>query len=138
MKIGSTPLSLMNFFHSLLLAGVLSIQTDLFVRQEHAIYNFLLQAAPQSVYTGISLGIALLFAVSFVFKRRHLEIIALLLSGSYLLFILAGYASIFPNMASVIYSIWMLATFMSVVDILYLIEDDKKNDQLKERKEFYK
>lgn len=138
MKIGSTPLSLMNFFHSLLLAGVLSIQTDLFVRQEHAIYDFLLKAAPQSVYTGLSLGIALLFAASFVFRQKHVEIIALLLSGSYLLFILAGYASIFPNMAAVIYAIWMLATFMSIVDILYIIQDEKKNEQINERKEFYK
>ena len=137
MKLGSTPLSIMNFFHMLLLAGILSIQPDLFEQGDSQIYAFLLDAAPQKVYTGVAFGTALLFVLAFIFKQRHVEIIALLVAGAYFVFILASYVPTFPTMASASYLVWTLATFMSIVDVIYAMAEEKKTKRFEKRKEFY-
>ncbi|WP_298833905.1 hypothetical protein [uncultured Planococcus sp.] len=125
MKLGITPLSIMNFFFMLGATVILAVQKDLFVSSDSKVYAFMGEVMPQGGYAMAAFATATILFMAFVLRNRFVEVVGLFLSGTFVLFVLCGYLLSFPNIASITYAVWTLATFMSIVEVLNAIQDDK-------------
>lgn len=138
MKIPVTQISVMNFFLMLGVTFVLSVETDLFNKPGVEMYEFYSKVFPQEVYALAAFVAACILFTAFIFKSRNLEMIGLFFSGTYLLFILSGYMLTFPNLGSVAFAIWTLASFMSIVEVLNSIQDEKEEKRARRKTETLK
>lgn len=108
---------------------VLTFDDKLFVSsyKEVRMYRFFLEISPQQGYGVISFLVAVIFFTAFILKNAKLEIIGLSVSGLLLIFILSGYLLTFPNIGSVAFFVWTLASFMTIVELLYKMQDEKEH-----------
>lgn len=126
MKLGITSLSIMNFFFMLGATVILAVQDDLFTSSDSKVYEFLGAIMPQQYYAIVAFATAVILFMAFVLRNRYVEVVGLFISGGFVLFVLCGYLLGFPNIASITYAVWTLATFMSIVEVLNDIQDEKE------------
>ena len=126
MKTPVTPISMMNFFFTLGLAIVLTVDQNLFTSSEIAMYRFLIDIMPQLGHAIVAFAVAVLIFTAFVLRNHYLEMIGLFLSGIFMMFVLAASLLTFPNMGSIAYGIWTLATFMTINEVFNQIQDKKE------------
>lgn len=126
MKIPVTPISMMNFFFMLGLAIVLTVDQNLFTSSEAPMYRFLIDIMPQLGHAIVAFSVAVLIFTAFVLRNHYLEMIGLFLSGIFMMFVLAASLLTFPNMGSIAYGIWTLATFMTINEVVNQIQDKKE------------
>lgn len=126
MKLPITSVSIMNLFFMLGVTVILAADKNLFNRSGVEIYEFLLRVFPQVYYAVISFLIVIILFSSFILRNRTLEIIGLFFSGIFTLFVLAGHLLTFPNIGSVAFSVWTLSSFMTIVEIINIKQDEKE------------
>lgn len=126
MRLQVTPVSIMNFFFMLGLAIVLTMDENLFASSDTRMYGFLLDIMPQLGHAIVAFVVAVVLFTAFVLRNRYLEMTGLFLSGVFMMFVLAASLLTFPNMGSIAYGIWTLASFMTIVDVFNRIQDKRE------------
>lgn len=128
MKLPITPISIMNFFFMLGVSIILAVQQNLFESGTTEFYPFLSAIMPQEGYAATAFITAVVLFTAFILRKPYIEIVGLFLSGIFSLFILCGYLTSFPNIASVTYAVWTMASFMTIVMVLNEIQDEKERN----------
>lgn len=108
-------------------AIILAVQQDLFASSSSEVYEFLGRILPQKGHAVVAFITAVILFTAFVFRNRYIEMAGLFLSGIFILFVLCGFLTTFPNIASITYAVWTLATFMSIMEVLNKLQDEKEN-----------
>lgn len=126
MKMPVTSISIMNFFFMLGLAIVLTVDPVLLDDSQTKMYAFLLDVMPQVGHSIAAFSVAVVLFSGFVLRNRYLEMAGLFLSGVFMLFVLAASLLTFPNIGSIAYAVWTLASFMVIADIFNEVQDDKE------------
>lgn len=126
MKLQVAPVGIMNFFFMLGLAVVLTVDKELFKEGDAEMYDFLLRILPQIGHALIAFAVTVVLFTAFVLRNRYMEMLGLFMSGCFVLFVLAASLLTFPNISSVAYSVWTLASFMTIADIFNQIQDEKE------------
>lgn len=127
MKLPLTTVSIMNFFFMLGATIILAVQRDLFASGSSSLYVFLEKILPQEGHAIVAFITAIILFTAFIFRNRYIEVAGLFFSGVFMLFLLCGYLTSFPNIASLAFAVWSLATFMSIMEVFNRIEDEKEN-----------
>lgn len=126
MKLPLTTVSIMNFFFMLGATVILAVQQDLFASSTSSVYAFLGKILPQQGHAIVAFVTAVIMFTAFVLRNRYIEVLGLFFSGVFILFVLCGYMTSFPNIATITYAVWTLATFMSIMEVLNKIQDEKE------------
>lgn len=127
MKLPISTVSIMNFFFMLGAAIILAVQQDLFASSSSEVYEFLGRILPQQGHAVVAFITAVILFTAFILRNRYIEMAGLFLSGVFILFVLCGFLTTFPNIASMTYAVWTLATFMSIMEVLNKLQDEKEN-----------
>ncbi|MFX3672860.1 MAG: hypothetical protein ACE3JQ_00190 [Paenisporosarcina sp.] len=130
MKLGISPVSVMNFFLMLGLSIIFAVDDKLFSKGSSDLYEFYLDISPQIGYALATFSMAVLFFAAFVFKNRNIEIAGLFGSGIFTLIILSGYLLGFPNIGSILLAVWTLATFMTIANTVNILQDEKERKNI--------
>lgn len=129
MKLPISTISVMNFFFMLGLSIIFAVDETLFSTGDSKFYVFYLELFPQFGYTVAAFVPAVLLCTAYLFRARWLEIFGLFGSGLFTMIILSGYLLGFPNIGSVMLTVWTLATFMTIADKVNSIQDEKERKQ---------
>jgi len=108
------------------LSIILTVDEKLFLDGSSSLYDFYLKISPQLGYAITAFVIAITLFIAFILSNRVIEMIGLFASGMFTLIILSGYLTTFPNIGSNVFAIWTLATFMTIVEIINNIQDEKE------------